>query len=76
MDVLTTMFSFICWQKKQVKESNEVGYIKLLLAQKYGLDANKIQLFFNKTPLIDPMSLCDHSGIRPPYVELELRLVS
>lgn len=57
----------------QVKEANEVGYVKLLLAEKCGVSAGKIQLFFDNKQLIDPMSLCDHPGIKPPSVNLELR---
>lgn len=57
----------------QVKESNEVGYVKLLLAQKCGIPATQIQLLFEGKRLLDPMSLCDHKGLEPPEVNIDVR---
>lgn len=61
---------------KQVKESNEVGYVKLLLADKCGVKANRIALLFNGKQLIDPMSLCDHEGVKPPGIDIDVQFIT
>lgn len=59
----------------QAKESNEAGYIRLLLAKQEGLDARNIRLVHKGKPLIDPLSLCDHPGIAPPTVDLQVEFL-
>eukprot|EP00921_Rhytidocystis_pertsovi_P003434 GHVQ01005950.1.p1 GENE.GHVQ01005950.1~~GHVQ01005950.1.p1 ORF type:complete len:104 (+),score=15.07 GHVQ01005950.1:703-1014(+) len=55
----------------QIKSSTEVGYVKLLLAQKFGIPVRQVQLVHQNTPLIDPMSFCDHPKVNPPEIEVD-----
>ncbi|PFH36879.1 hypothetical protein BESB_033370 [Besnoitia besnoiti] len=63
----------------EVKSSTEVGYVKLLLAERLGVEAWRLRLFYHndgkEVTLIDPMSLCDFKGIRPPTAELQAQVL-
>ncbi|CBZ54885.1 conserved hypothetical protein [Neospora caninum Liverpool] len=63
----------------EVKSSTEVGYVKLLLAERIGIEARRLRLFYHndnkEVTLIDPMSLCDFKGIRPPTAELQAQVL-
>lgn len=60
----------------QVKNSTEVGYVKLVLSQKKGVAVHQICLSFGGKPMIDPMSLCDHPGVEPPEVEVKVEFAA
>ncbi|EPT26374.1 hypothetical protein TGPRC2_207240 [Toxoplasma gondii TgCatPRC2] len=63
----------------EVKSSTEVGYVKLLLADRLGIEARRLRLFYHndskEVTLIDPMSLCDFKGIRPPSAEIQAQIL-
>lgn len=56
----------------KVKNSTEVGYVKLVLSQRKGVGVQQVSLSFDGKPMIDPMSFCDHPGVEPPEVEVKV----
>ncbi|EEA06995.1 uncharacterized protein CMU_033800 [Cryptosporidium muris RN66] len=73
---LTLKLNFPQYQSEveelSVKSSTEVGYVKLLIGQRKGITAKNIRIFYNGTQMIDPMSLCDHLGVSPPSIDVDV----
>eukprot|EP00386_Alphamonas_edax_P012898 GDKI01040017.1.p2 GENE.GDKI01040017.1~~GDKI01040017.1.p2 ORF type:complete len:106 (-),score=49.74 GDKI01040017.1:253-570(-) len=61
-------------EELQITVSKEVGYVKAWLAQRLGLQYNKLVLTYNGRPLIDPMSFCDHPGVTPPELDVNVEI--
>ncbi|KAH8582398.1 uncharacterized protein ELE39_001054 [Cryptosporidium sp. chipmunk genotype I] len=55
-----------------VNSSTEVGFVKLLIAKSKNVQAKDIRIFYEGKNMINPMSLCDHPGVSPPSVDLDV----
>ena len=53
-----------------------MGFVKLLIAKSKNVQAKDIRIFHNGKNMINPMSLCDHPGVLPPSVDVDVYLNS
>ncbi|EAK90218.1 hypothetical protein [Cryptosporidium parvum Iowa II] len=63
-------------EELSVNSSTEVGFVKLLIAKSKNVQAKDIRIFHNGKNMINPMSLCDHPGVSPPSVDVDVYLNS
>lgn len=57
----------------KVKNSTEVGYVKLMLSQTCKVPVKNIAFHFKGKLMIDPMSFCDHQGVDTNEISIEVR---
>ncbi|OII74052.1 uncharacterized protein cubi_02854 [Cryptosporidium ubiquitum] len=63
-------------EELSVSSSTEVGFVKLLIAKSKNVQAKNIQILYNGNNMINPMSLCDHPGVSPPSIDVDVYLNS
>lgn len=63
-------------EELSVNSSTEVGFVKLLIANSKNVQAKNIRILHNGENMINPMSLCDHPGVLPPSIDLDVYLNS
>ncbi|KAF7459008.1 Ubiquitin-related domain containing protein [Cryptosporidium felis] len=59
-------------EELKVNSSTEVGFVKLQIANARQIQAKNIRIFFNGKNMMNPMSLCDHPGVSPPSIDVDV----